>query len=60
VLKLLVVLADGYELDKRGIAKGLQQHLENYKIPMLYEQVDAIKRTFNGKIDRKSYLSIFS
>ena len=60
VLKLLVVLADGYELDKRAIAKGLQQHLENYKIPMLYEQVDVLKRTFNGKIDRKSYLSIFS
>ena len=57
VLKLLVVLADGYELDKRAIAKGLHQHLESYKIPMFYEQVDAIKRTFNGKIDRKSYIS---
>ncbi len=57
VLKLLVVLADGYALDKKALAKGLQQHLENYKIPMLYEQVDAIKRTFNGKIDRKSYVA---
>lgn len=56
VLKLLVVLADGYALDKRAIAKGLQAaKLENYKIPMLYEQVDAIKRTYNGKIDRKAY-----
>lgn len=55
VLKLLVVLNHGYELDKRNIAKALQQKLENYKIPMLYEQVDAIKRTFNGKIDRKYY-----
>lgn len=55
VLKLLVVLKDGFVLDKKAIAKGLQQHLENYKIPMLYEQVDAIKRTFNGKIDRKAY-----
>lgn len=57
VLKLLVVLNDGYELDKRSIAKSLQSKLENYKIPMLYEQVDAIKRTFNGKIDRKFYKS---
>lgn len=55
VLKLLVVLNDGYELDKRNIAKALQQKLENYKIPMLYEQVDVIQRTFNGKIDRKHY-----
>lgn len=55
VLKLLVVLNDGYELDKKSIAKALQQKLESYKIPMLYEQVDAIKRTFNGKIDRKYY-----
>lgn len=58
VLKLLVVLADGYALDKRAIAQGLQQHLENYKIPMLYEQVDAIKRTYNGKIDRKAYAQL--
>ena len=56
VLKLLVVLADDYTLDKRAIAKGLQAaQLENYKIPMLYEQVEEIKRTYNGKIDRKAY-----
>ena len=56
VLKLLVVLGDGYALDKKAIAKGLRQQLESYKIPMLYEQVDAIKRTYNGKIDRKNYV----
>lgn len=56
VLKLLVVLEDGYALDKKTIAKGLQQHLANYKVPTLYEQVDTIRRTFNGKIDRKSYV----
>lgn len=56
VLKLLVVLSDGYVLDKKAIAKGLQAaKLEKYKIPMQYEQVDAIKRTYNGKIDRKAY-----
>ena len=57
VLKLLVVLADGAVWDKRAIARGLQQHLENYQIPMQYEQVENIHRTFNGKIDRKAYLS---
>ena len=56
VLKLWVVLAEGYALDRKAIAKGLQAaKLENYKIPMLYGQVEEIKRTYNGKIDRKAY-----
>ena len=57
VLKLLVVLAEGEPFDKKAIAKGLQLQLESHKIPMLYEQVSAVKRTFNGKLDRKSYAS---
>lgn len=56
VLKLLVVLYEGYEWNKRSLAKQLSEKLEAYKVPMLYEQVDAIKRTFNHKIDRKAYL----
>lgn len=56
VLKLLVVLNEGYTLDKRQIAHSLQAHLDSYKVPMQYEQVESIKRTFNGKIDRKAYL----
>lgn len=55
VLKLLVVLEGDNRLDKRFLAKALQAKLESYKVPMLYEQVDDIKRTFNGKIDRKFY-----
>ena len=56
ILKLLVVLHAGYSLDKRQLALALREKLEPYKVPMQYEQVDAIKRTFNGKIDRKKYL----
>lgn len=57
VLKLLVVLPSGILLDKRTLARALQSKLESYKIPMLYEQVSSVRRTFNGKIDRKAYLS---
>jgi long-chain acyl-CoA synthetase len=57
VLKLLVVLPSGIVLDKRTLARALQSKLESYKIPMLYEQVPSVRRTFNGKIDRKAYLS---
>ncbi len=58
VLKLLVVLPSGILLDKRTLARALQSKLESYKIPMLYEQVPSVLRTFNGKIDRKAYLSL--
>jgi acyl-coenzyme A synthetase/AMP-(fatty) acid ligase len=54
-LKLLVVLAEGAVLNKRSIALHLKSKLEPYKVPLLYEQVDAVKRTYNGKIDRKYY-----
>ena len=54
-LKLLVALVDGRQLNKRALALHLKERLEPYKIPMLYDQVEAVKRTFNGKIDRKYY-----
>ncbi len=54
-LKLLVVTAEGATFDKRRIALYLKSKLEAYKVPMLYEQVDAVKRTYNGKVDRKYY-----
>ena len=48
-LKLLVAVAEGYTLDKRALAKHLADRLEPFKVPMLYEQVASIRRTFNGK-----------
>ena len=54
-LKLLVVLADGVPLDKRALARHIAARLESYKVPQLYEAVDHIERTFNGKLNRKHY-----
>jgi len=54
-LKLLVVTASGQALNKRQIAHHLRQRLEVYKVPMLYEQVDYVERTYNGKLNRKYY-----
>ncbi|MBQ9357347.1 MAG: acyl--CoA ligase [Prevotella sp.] len=56
-LKLLVCLKEGYTLDKRLLARHIAQYVENYKVPMLYEQVDTVGRNVNGKLDRKSYYS---
>ncbi len=57
VLKLLYVSQFSDYLDRRRVAMFLKERLESFKVPLLYEQVNAIKRTFNGKIDRKAYLN---
>lgn len=54
-LKLLVVLKGGEVLDKRSLALFMRSKLEPYKVPMMYEAVDKIERTFNGKLNRKFY-----
>ena len=54
-LKLLVVTPEGQPFDKRQIARALRAQLETYKVPLLYEQVEKIQRTYNGKINRKFY-----
>ncbi len=54
-MKLLVVMADGAEFSKRTIARQLAATLEPYKVPQLYEQVESIARTYNGKLNRKHY-----
>lgn len=54
-LKLIVVPPRGSSLDKRRIALYLKERLEAYKVPLLYEKADGIRRTYNGKIDRKAY-----
>lgn len=54
-LKLLVVMAVDQQMDIRALRTFLMGKLENYKVPMQYEQVDKVARTFNGKLDRKAY-----
>ena len=54
-LKLLVVVENGKEFDKHALAVFIKSKLETYKVPTMYEVVDAVKYTYNGKKDRKSY-----
>ncbi len=56
-LKLLVVMQPGATLDKRSLARYLSTRLEPHKVPMLYQQVEQVERTYNGKINRKAYCS---
>ena len=55
VPKLLYVPKQGKDVKPKDIADFLKGRLESYKIPLLYEAVDAIRHTYNGKLDRKAY-----
>ena len=55
VPKLIYVPKAGQTVKPRDIAQFLKGRIEDYKIPLLYEAADAIKRTYNGKLDRKAY-----
>lgn len=52
---LLVVMQPGCAFDKKAIIRYLKPRLETFKIPLQYEEVGEIKKTFNGKKDRKAY-----
>ena len=55
VLKLIVALEKGTQLDKHALAVHIKSKLEPYKVPTMYETADAIQYTYNGKKDRKAY-----
>ncbi len=56
VVKLLYVLAKDCTIKNSEIATFIGSKLEKYKVPQFYEQVQSIKRTYNGKLNRKAYL----
>ena len=53
ILKLLVVPQNDY--NRKALAVFLKTRLESYKVPSAYDEVKKIRRTYNGKLDRKSY-----
>ena len=57
VPKLLVVLQEGYSLNKKELARYLKEKLtETWKVPINYEAVEEIRKMPNGKKNRKSYI----
>lgn len=54
-LKLLVVMREGAGFVPKQFTAFLKTRLENHKVPIKYEQVESIARTYNGKLDRKAY-----
>ncbi len=54
-LKLLVVADDPESFDSKALGAFLLDRLETYKVPRRIELTESVNKTFNGKIDRKSY-----
>lgn len=54
-IKLLYVVKEGKECKHKDVALYLKSKFEAYKVPTLYEKVDSIKQTYNGKKDRQAY-----
>lgn len=54
-IKLVYTTAEGCEISKKALAQHLAQRIEAYKIPRLFEQTEAIRHLFNGKLDRAYY-----
>lgn len=58
VVKMYVCLNPGYTLDAKALTEHLIDRVEAYKIPKYIEQIDAIPKTYNGKIDRKRLIAM--
>lgn len=54
-LKLLIVPSSGLHMNSKEISAYLSTVLDYYKVPHIFEEVDHIERTYNGKINRKFY-----
>lgn len=57
IVKLLYKCAEGCTITPKEIASYLGTKVEKYKVPQAYAAVSSIKRTYNGKLDRKYYIS---
>ena len=57
VLKMFVVMKNGFSFNIEDITSYLETKLEAYKIPKHIECIKEIPKTFNGKIDRKKLIS---
>lgn len=53
VPKLFVVMKQDKPFNEAELYKYLTQTLEGYKVPKVIVEIQAIPRTYNGKIDRK-------
>ncbi len=54
VPKLFVKVAPSHKFQAGAIRDWLLNHMESFKVPLFYEEIDEIPRTSNGKILRRN------
>ena len=53
ISKLFVVINEGYEYDQKALNKHMLDKLEAIRVPKQIQVIDALPRTFNGKIIKR-------
>lgn len=54
--KLFVVMKEGETFNQEDIYQFLKERLENYKVPKVIVEIEALPRTYNGKILRRALM----
>lgn len=52
----ILLVADESKFDKKDFINFMSGRLEQYKVPRQIKFIDSVKKTFNGKVDRKAYI----
>ncbi len=55
VIRLLYVEDECDKVDVKQLNRFMLASVASYMVPQIYERVSEIKKTYNGKIDRKAY-----
>jgi len=55
VIRLLYVEDKNNKVDVKELSKFMLANVASYMVPQIYEKVSEIKKTYNGKVDRKAY-----
>ena len=55
IVAFLPFLERDVDYNRKNLVNYLKSKLESHKVPVLYGEIAEVRRTFNGKIDRKSY-----
>ena len=51
--KLFIVINEGFEYDEKSLHRFMLEKLEAIKVPKVVQVIDALPRTFNGKVIKR-------
>lgn len=51
--KLFIVINEGFEYDEKSLHRFMLEKLEAIRVPKVVQVIDALPRTFNGKVIKR-------